>query len=46
MYFNIHLPFKVEIENVEFRMRFDCFPQILQAPVSDLVASRKKREIE
>jgi hypothetical protein len=46
MYSNIDSHHKVEIDAVEYRKRLQCLTQVLKAFIRNLLATRKKREIE
>jgi hypothetical protein len=43
MYSKLDLQTKIEIDGVECRKRFDCFTQVLEASISNVLAPRKKR---
>jgi hypothetical protein len=46
LYSNIDLPCKVEADGVECRKRLDCFTQVIYAFLSNVGASKKKREVD
>jgi hypothetical protein len=45
MYCKIGLPFKVEVNAMECRMRLDCFTEVLETFISDAYATRPTRRM-